>query len=745
MNRATLPTGEELDSQLVAAMSVAQRVLGQHADSVRFRGLDEDVRSFEYRARSGVVEIAATDGVSACVGLHTYLRAACGRSVSWDSTLPLRIESLPDSGPVRKSARVREGFYFNFCTFSYTMAYWDWPDWEREVDWMALHGITMPLSAVGYEAAVILAYKRLGLAEDEIRAFIGGPGYLPFHYMGCVENFAGPLPQSWVTAHAKLGSQVLERQRSLGMTPVVPAFAGNVPRCIAPDRVSSRDWMGVETFFLDPADPLYRRVGAEIARAQGELFGISHYYAADPFIEMLPVNLTDSYPALVASATIEGLRAADPEAVWVTQAWPFSYQSEYWTPDQVRRLLHSVPDDQLLVIDLWGETDPQWSRFDTFDGKPWAWCALLNFGGRTDLIGNPQTAVSRAHQAIDAANRPAGLGVSMEGIRNNTAYFELVLDQIWNVTDDLIEWTDAFAEQRYGVEARHALTRAWRALLRSVYDTGNQVIDSRTWSSVLTTRPSLLEAANPREARRRISESLWYDPALLAQAWQRMLQAAEQDTALAAGPLGHDLVDVAASAMARVADRLYLDVIDKARHADAETAVVGFLDVFTDLDRLLATRPEFSLQTWESQAASWAADAAERAILLDNARRILTVWNYPTDDVLDDYAGRIWAGLVGGYYRERWRLWSEALAAAAEGTLNTEEEKLNSKLQAAAQRFLESGAVVVHEGLGDVVTESRRLFDKYAAYLCAAQLPVISADLRPSPNHDRPAADERTT
>jgi alpha-N-acetylglucosaminidase len=161
MNRATLPTGEELDSQLVAAMSVAQRVLGQHADSVRFRGLDEDVRSFEYRARSGVVEIAATDGVSACVGLHTYLRAACGRSVSWDSTLPLRIESLPDSGPVRKSARVREGFYFNFCTFSYTMAYWDWPDWEREVDWMALHGITMPLSAVGYEAAVILAYKRL--------------------------------------------------------------------------------------------------------------------------------------------------------------------------------------------------------------------------------------------------------------------------------------------------------------------------------------------------------------------------------------------------------------------------------------------------------------------------------------------------------------------------------------------------------------------------------------------------------
>ncbi len=295
------------------------------------------------------------------------------------------------------------------------------------------------------------------------------------------------------------------------------------------------------------------------------------------------------------------------------------------------------------------------------------------------------------------------------------------------------------------MEAGHALTRAWRALLRSVYNTGNQVIDAGTWSSVLTTRPSLLEAVKPREARRRVSNSLWYDPTLLAQAWQRMLQAAEHDTALADGPLGHDLVDVAASAMARVADRLYLDVIDKARHADAERAVADFLDVFTDLDRLLATRPEFSLQTWESQAASWAADAAERAVLLDNARRILTVWNYPTDDVLDDYAGRIWAGLVGGYYRERWRLWAQALAAAGEGALNMAEETLNVGLQAVAQRFLESGAAVVHDGLGDVVTESRRLFDKYAAYLRAAQLPVVSADLRPSPNHDRPAADEGTS
>ena len=737
MARVTLPRGEEREAQLAAAERLAGRVLGPVADSIRWRGLDADVRSFEYTARGGIVEINATDGVSACVGLHSYLRAACGRSVSWETRLPLPVDTgssgiLPDSDTVRRSARVNAGYYLNFCTFSYTTAYWDWATWEREIDWMALHGITMPLCTVGHEAAVLLAYRRLDLDEDEILDFLGGPGYLPFQYMGCVERYAGPLPRSWVRSHADLGRRVLEHQRELGMTPVVPGFAGNVPRSLAPDRVSSRDWVGMETSFLDPSDPLYRRIGAEFVRAHRELFGVSHYYAVDPFIEMLPVSSDESYPALVASATVDGLRAADPDAVWVMQAWPFSYKSEYWTPRQVRRLLDSVPDEQLLVVDLWGEADPQWPRLNGFDGKPWIWCALLNFGGRTDLIGDLQTAVNRAADAVEAENPPTGLGISMEGIHNNTAYFELVLDQIWHSTEDLTEWVDAFVEQRYGVRDERGLVRAWRALVQTVYATGMQVIHTGTCTSVLTARPSLLEAADLRAVRRRVKGALWFDPALLTGAWRQMLEAAERDAELARGPLGHDLAEVAASAMARVADRHYLDAVEAAHRGDPSPAVTRFLAIFTDLDRLLATRPEFNLQAWEAQAASWAIDPAERTLLLDNARRIVTVWN-PASPLLEDYAGRIWAGLVGGYYRERWQAWSEGLAAAAGGCANAADRVLARQLQVAGQQFLESGAIVAHDELGDVVTESRRLFDRYGAYLSSGRLPIISAEVYRQP------------
>lgn len=32
------------------------------------------------------------------------------------------------------------------------MAFWQWDRWEQEIDWMALHGINLPLAFVGQEA-----------------------------------------------------------------------------------------------------------------------------------------------------------------------------------------------------------------------------------------------------------------------------------------------------------------------------------------------------------------------------------------------------------------------------------------------------------------------------------------------------------------------------------------------------------------------------------------------------------------
>jgi len=701
---------------------LAHRVLGSVSASISLTHLVADERSHEYEARRGALTIAATDGVSAAVALHHYLRDRCGLAVGWDTPLPLPVKSLPDCPLSRGTARVSDGYYLNFCTFSYTMPYWDWPDWEREIDWMALHGITMPLALTGHEAVLHTAYSRLGLTDDEVRTFLGGPGYLPFQYMGCLDSFAGPLPTPWLDSHQTLGADVLRRERAFGMTPVLPAFTGHVPRELAPARVSSRDWQGFETFVLDPTDPLYAQIGAEITRAQIELFGTDHLYAADPFIEMIPVDADPAYPGLVATATLAGLRAADPDAVWVMQAWPFSYQRDFWTDDRVATFLDAIPDDRMVVADLWAERDPQWQRFDQFAPKPWLWCALLNFGGRTDPVADLRAVPAAIDAALSAPHPPTGLGLSMEGTRNNPAFFELVADQVWNPVTDVAAWLDAFVAQRYGRadEPLTGLRSAWHKLLATVYAATDICIFPERFHGVLTAKPSYRRIPDDlEEIRSEVEDALWYDPATLAAAWDQLIEVAERDGALVAGPLGHDLVEVGIAFMSRVADRCYLEVVaESVRLGATSPAHLGrFLDIFSDLDRVLATRREFTFRHWESKALEWATEPAGRDVLIDNARRIITAWSSTDNPRLDDYAGRHWAGLVGGYYRDRWAIWAAGLdRALAEGGDDLEAE-LDERLRERADVFLRDGSAPPPEDLRDLATESRRLYDTYAAAL----------------------------
>ena len=709
-----------------AAAGLAFRVLGSSAANVRFARLDDIGPSFEHAAAGGVLDVAATDGVSAAVGLHDYLRTVCGRAVGWDTVLPLPVASLPDSAARRGAARVRHGYYFNFCTFSYTMPYWGWPEWEREIDWMALHGITMPLAVTGHEAALHRAYTRLGMSDEAVRRFLGGPGYLPFQFMGCLDGYAGPLPSSWLDSHRVLGARILERERAFGMTPVLPAFTGHVPTDLVSSGVTRRDWCDFETGVLDPADPRYARIGAEVARAQIELFGTDHLYAADPFIEMVPVDADPTFPGAVAAATLAGLRDADPRAVWLMQAWPFSYQKGFWTDERVAAFLDAIPGDGLIVADLWAELDPQWRRLDQYRGKPWLWCALLNFGGRTEPGADLRGLPAQIDDALAAPGPPVGLGLSMEATRNNPAFFELVTDQIWRPVPDVEAWTDAFAETRYGPGPWTAdLRAAWRGLLGSVYDARDVRFAPGRFEGVMTARPSyapLLDGA--ATARADLDAALWYPPPVLADAWRLMIGVAGRHPALVAGPLGHDLVEAGIAVMARVADRCHLDVVEESLRLGRASGphVDRFLRVFDDLERMLACRSEYTFQEWESRALSWATAPTDRDVLRDNARRVVTMWSRTAGTVLDGYAGRHWAGLVGGYYRDRWELWARgldlALADHAAATAG-----LDARLRERGERFLREGPVAPPGDLAGLATEAHRLATSYLDVLAASPGP----------------------
>ena len=52
-------------------------------------------------------------------------------------------------------------YYQNVCTPGYTFVFWQWPQWEAHIDWMALNGINMPLAFTAQEAIWIRVYQQV--------------------------------------------------------------------------------------------------------------------------------------------------------------------------------------------------------------------------------------------------------------------------------------------------------------------------------------------------------------------------------------------------------------------------------------------------------------------------------------------------------------------------------------------------------------------------------------------------------
>lgn len=51
--------------------------------------------------------------------------------------------------------------------------------------------------------------------------------------MGNIHGWGGPLPSSWKAQQLLLQHKILNLMKSLGMIPVLPAFAGHVPAAIS--------------------------------------------------------------------------------------------------------------------------------------------------------------------------------------------------------------------------------------------------------------------------------------------------------------------------------------------------------------------------------------------------------------------------------------------------------------------------------------------------------------------------------
>jgi alpha-N-acetylglucosaminidase len=261
----------------------------------------------------------------------------------------------------------------NYCTFNYSMSWWDWDRWEKEIDWMALHGINMPLAIPAKSTSGTRCTNRTGLPIRSGIVF-QRTGLFFLVLDGKPRWLGRPLPQSWKESHRDLQQKILARERELGMKPVLPAFTGHVPasfkKFFPGANLKQTNWGNDfgDTYILDANDPLFAEIGRKFLEVQSEVYGTDHLYSADTFNENQPPSDDPQYLSELGSKVFEGMKTADPKAVWVMQGWLFYSHRDFWKPADTRiaRRGPQRPDD---YPDLAAEIEPVWKRTEAFYGN----------------------------------------------------------------------------------------------------------------------------------------------------------------------------------------------------------------------------------------------------------------------------------------------------------------------------------------------------------------------------------------
>lgn len=638
--------------------------------------LTETVKSdhdfFEITSRGGKPLIRGNNYVSIASGINWYLKYRLGVHLTWNTMHASLPATLPVAGNTeRHDTDIKHRYYLNYCTLSYSMAFWDWKRWEQELDWMALHGINLCLDIVGTDVVWRNVLLKLGYTKAEANEFVAGPAFQAWWLMNNLEGWGGPNSDNWYRQREALQKKILRRMKELGINACLPGYSGMVPhdasKRLALDVADPGLWNDYKRpAFLQPTDKRFAEIASLYYKEQEKLFGKADFYSMDPFHEgdnARGVDLKAAGKAIMAS-----MKAANPKAVWVVQAWgacPY--------PDMIRDLRNG----DMLVLDLYSENRPQWGdpestwyREDGFNGHDWAFCMLLNFGGNVGLFGKIQHVIEEYYKARQSkfASTLKGVGLTMEGIENNPIMYELVSELPWRDTRFSWEkWLHGYVEARYGNLHNKKVQQAWMLLAKSVYGAPARLTEQGCHESVLCARPSL--DAYQVSSWSEMEE--FYNPEDVIQAARLMVEASHDVKANA--NFRYDLVDITRQAIAEQARLVYGEAVAACKAKDREMfahATRMFLDILLQQDRLLSSMPDFMVGRWIAQARALGTNAQESDHYEWNARTQITIWgnrDAAERGGLREYAHKEWNGVLRDFYYPRWKAYFDALAETFDG------------------------------------------------------------------------------
>lgn len=640
---------------------------------------------YEIEDVDGKVKITGNSGVTIANGLNYYLKYYCKVSITQvgdQVTMPKSIVKV--GSKVHKECKVALRYAYNYCTMSYSMAFWGEDEWRKELDWLALNGVNIVLDITGQEEVWREFLSALGYTHEEIKDYIAGPAYYAWAYMANLSGYGGPVHDSWFTKRTELARKNQLIMRKLGMQPILQGYSGMVPVDVQSkakgayaltgnDVIPQGTWCSFQRpYMLRTTTAAYDKYAKLFYECQKNVYGdVTHYYATDPFHE--GGNTGDMSTSDVSSEVLNSMLEFDKDAVWVIQAWQGNPSAGLINGLNGRK-------EHALVLDLYAEKDTHWNDSSYSGGKefqktPWVYCMLNNFGGRMGLHGHMDNIVSGVVDAANNSEMLTGIGITPEGSQNNPVLYDLLFETVWcdDATKTLTEidtdqWLKDYVTRRYGAKSESAY-EAMKILENTVYKASLNMRGQGAPESYINARP----AESIGAASTWGNAVIGYDMEELEKAAELLLE--DYDTLKKSDGYLYDLADVLKQVLSNSSQKYHREMVSAYRSGDIakfNEASDQFLSLIDKVEEVLGTRKEFLFGTWTEQAKKLAEgdDDFTKDIYELNAKSLVTTWaSYPQAESggLKDYSNRQWAGLTQDFYKQRWTMWINQKKAEMKG------------------------------------------------------------------------------
>ncbi len=662
-------TDEDITAEV---LGIIGRAIGEkYVDSFEIK-LDRRLRDdyFTVESLRGKIRLISNSGVGLASAFNCYLKEVCHCHISRfgkQVKLPAKLPQV--NGKIDRKTSFKYRYAYNYCTHSYSMAFWGHDEWQKEIDYLAMNGVNLVLDITGMEEVYRRFLTKLGYRHREIKNFLTGPSYFAWLYMGNICTVGGPLHDDFFNERCELARQNHLRMRTLGMDIVLQGYMGMVPSDIQKkDKdipvIPQGRWNGLERpLIVRPDSVSYIKYASLFYESQKEVFGdITHYYAGDLCHEggtMGKAKAKDAYLNVMQS-----MLSADKDAVWILQAWGDNPTKKF------TRLIKPYRGEHILMLDLYAEKNPRsvgrWASLRKYN---YLFGFLNSFGGRNGIYGNLDTLNSKIKQSSQNDNFK-GIALTSESNSVNPVMLDMFFSTVWGNNDSLEKWITDYCIRRYGKENDN--------ITKAIIKLSQNALSDRAIMAKGEGAPECLVCARPEGSTDKVScwgsAKINYSEEDFDEAVRLFLT--DYDKFKTNECYVFDAVDLLAQALSNRINHVVRKMASSYKTKDyfAFTEYADKLLNFTDmLDRVLLNDREHSLSSYLGRVKEYSdkLDDFTKELYMINAKALITTWYSRRcadgSGYLHDYSNRQMGDLVGLFYKMRWEKFIEKVKSEMDG------------------------------------------------------------------------------